>query len=90
MINQEAEKADMTSMAWLEQPTEAHPNVAAKRRRVRGLRLTSVPSWPLLAQVGGGASVLSGVYLQWGVAVTLIVGGALAAGIGMLREGGKI
>jgi hypothetical protein len=60
------------------------------RRRVRGLRIKALPSWPLLSQVGGGAAVLGGVFLLWGVAVTLIVGGVAAIALGTLREGGKI
>jgi hypothetical protein len=60
------------------------------RRRVRGLRLPAVPSWPLLAQLGGGISTLAGVYLQWGPAITLITGGVAAAVVGMLREAGRI
>lgn len=61
-----------------------------KRRRVRGLRVTALPSWPLLAQAGGGISALSGVYLQFGGAVTLIVGGVVALALGTLREAGRI
>lgn len=64
--------------------------VRVARRRARGLRLSVLPSWPLLSQFGGGAAVLGGVYLQWGVAIALIVGGVAAAALGMLREGGKI
>lgn len=60
------------------------------RRRVRGLRIKAVPSWPLLSQAGGGLAVLGGVFLLWGVAVTLIVGGVAAIALGTLREGGKI
>jgi hypothetical protein len=64
--------------------------VRAPRRRMRGIRITAVPSWPLLSQFGGGAAVLGGVFLLWGVAVTLIVGGVVAVALGTLREGGKI
>lgn len=69
---------------------EATAPVKVARRRARGLRLSVLPSWPLLSQMGGGAAVLSGVYLLWGVAITLIVGGVVAVALGMLREGGKI
>jgi hypothetical protein len=60
------------------------------RPRIRGARLPALPSWPLVAQVGGGAAGLCGVYLQWGAAITLITGGVVAVLIGMLREAGKI
>ena len=84
----------MTSTTWADQPTELLERAAApakaKRTRVRGLRITALPSWPLLAQAGGGISTLSGVYLQFGLAVTLIVGGISAVVLGTLREGGKI
>lgn len=66
------------------------PAAAVTRKRVRGLRLATVPSLPLLAQLAGAASALGGVYLQFGTGITMIVGGVLAAGLGMLREGGKI
>lgn len=68
-------------------PTTAHPVV---RRRVRGLRITAVPSWPLLAQIGGAATTHLGVYLAWGLAATLILAGVSAVALGALREGGKI
>jgi hypothetical protein len=71
-------------------PETTVASVRAPRRRLRGIRITAVPSWPLLAQVGGGAAVLSGVFLLWGVAITLIVGGVVAVALGTLREGGKI
>lgn len=61
-----------------------------KLRRVKGLRFTSLPTWPLAFQVVGAAAVLGGVYLKWGSAITLIVGGVVAVAVGMLREGGKI
>jgi hypothetical protein len=60
------------------------------RRKLKGLRLPVLPSWPLVAQVLGGAGVLGGVYLKLGLAITLIVGGVAAVAVGMLREGGKI
>jgi hypothetical protein len=77
------------STATLEQMLEA-PAAVAPRRRVRGLQIRTLPSWPLLSQVGGGAAVLGGVFLLFGVAVTLIIGGAAAIALGALREGGKI
>lgn len=60
------------------------------RRRIPGLRMPALPSWPLLAQLGGGAAALTGVGLLWGLAVTLIIGGAAAVLLGALREAGKI
>jgi hypothetical protein len=63
---------------------------AVPRRRMRGLRLTAVPSWPLLAQWVGGVAVLSGVYLKFGLSITLIVGGVAALAVGMLAEGGLL
>jgi hypothetical protein len=85
----------MTSTTWDNAETAVFvntptPTATAARKRVRGLRLSTVPSWPLLAQLAGGASALGGVYLQFGTGITMIVGGVLAAGLGMLREGGKI
>lgn len=71
-------------------PTTVHPVVVPRRRRVRGLRITAVPSWPLLAQVGGAGSTVLGTYLAWGLAATLILVGAGAVVLGALREGGKI
>lgn len=69
---------------------EAYDPALQRRRRVRGLRIKTLPSWPLLSQTLGGAAVLGGVFLLWGVAVTLIVGGVAAITLGTLREGGKI
>lgn len=71
----------------LNAPTQVHPVV---RRRVKGLRVTAVPSWPLLAQVGGAATTGLGVYMAWGIAATLILVGVGAVALGALREGGKI
>jgi hypothetical protein len=69
----------------------ADPRTIVKPRpRVRGLRMPALPSWPLVAQVAGGLSALGGVYLEWGTAVTLIVGGVTSVVIGALREAGKI
>lgn len=60
------------------------------RPRVRGLAIRSLPTWPNAMQWAGGGAALAGVYLAWGLAVTLIVGGLGAAVLGMLKEGGKI
>ena len=71
--------------------TSVLPTVAVSpRRRLRGLRLSALPSWPLAAQVLGAAGMLGGVYLKFGLAITLIVGGVVAVAVGMLREGGRI
>lgn len=74
----------------LTDPTISHDVNARPRPRVRGLRMPALPSWPLVAQVAGGLSALGGVYLEWGSAVTLIVGGVTSVVIGALREAGKI
>lgn len=60
------------------------------RRRVRGMRIPVLPTGSLLAQVLGGAAVLVGCFLQFGGAITLIVGGAAVALLGALKESGKI
>lgn len=66
------------------------PQVRPARRRIPGLRMPALPSSPLLAQLAGGASALGGVYLAWGGAATMIVGGIAAVVLGALREAGKI
>lgn len=71
----------------MDAPTAVHPVV---RRRVRGLRISALPSWPLVAQVGGAGTTLAGTYLAWGLAATLILAGVSAVVLGALREGGKI
>lgn len=76
-------------MTTWDQATAPVPQVAA-RPLARGLRMPVLPSWPLLAQAGGALSALGGVYLEWGSAVTMIVGGIGAALIGALREAGKV
>jgi hypothetical protein len=43
-----------------------------------------------LAQIVGGGAALVGVYLAWGLAVSLMVGGVVAAALGALREAGKV
>jgi hypothetical protein len=68
----------------------AEPALVAPRRRVRGFQIRALPSVPLVAQLGGGAAALAGVYLAWGTAIALIVGGVAAVALGALREGGKI
>lgn len=80
----------MTTTTWGDAPTETMAAVGARRTRVRGLRMPALPSWPLLAQLAGGASSLAGIYLQFGTGVTMIVGGIAATALGMLRESGKI
>lgn len=60
------------------------------RRKVRGLKLTAVPSWPLVTQACGGLSALTGVYMLWGLAVVLIVAGVAAVTLGALREAGRV
>lgn len=72
----------------MDAPTTTLPVV--RRRRIRGLRVTAVPSWPLLSQVGGAAATGAGTYLAWGLAATLILVGVSAVVLGALREGGKI
>jgi hypothetical protein len=62
---------------------------AKPRIRLRAFRFPAVPM-TLLAQLGGGGAALTGVYLQWGIAVLLMVGGAAAVVLGMLREADKI
>ena len=73
---------------FADQPTEVM--VAPPRRRVRGLRLSVLPSAPLLAQVAGGGAALAGVWLTWGASIALIAGGVAAAVLGALREAGKL
>jgi len=75
-----------TGQPWVGEPAPA----PTPRRRVQGLQIKALPTLPNAAQWLGGAATLAGVYLQWGWAVTLIVGGLGAAVLGMLKEGGKI
>lgn len=58
----------------------------AKRQRIRGFRPKRVPSGNLLLQIGGLIAVLGGVFLLWGFAVTLLVGGTVSVILGTLRE----
>jgi hypothetical protein len=77
----------------LPEPTVAQSNghvVPAPRRRVRGVRLTTLPSWPLAAQVLGAAGTLAGIWHEAGWGWAAIVGGVAAVAVGALREGGKI
>lgn len=77
-----------TNGSWLDE--QLRPPEPPPRRRVHGLRFPVIPSWPLLAQVGGSVAVLSGMYMWRGLAATLIVGGLAAVLLGMLREAGRI
>ena len=70
--------------------TQELPTVPLQTRTVRGLRFPVLPSGSLLAQVAGGVGLLGGLYLQFGIAVTLIVAGAGTAVLGALKESGKI
>lgn len=60
------------------------------RRKTRALRLSVVPSFHTLVQVGCAGAALYGVHMKWGTAITLIAAGVLGAVVSMLREGGKI
>lgn len=80
----------MSTFEQMMAPTEQLPQVRPARPRIPGLRMPALPSGPLLAQVCGGAATLGGVYLQWGGAITMIVGGIAAAVLGALREAGKV
>lgn len=59
------------------------------RLRLRGLRFPAVPA-TLLTQLGGAGAALTGVYLQWGVSVLLMVGGVAATVLAALREADRI
>lgn len=77
-----------TEEIWM--TTEQRRDTGVVKPRIRGLSLPAVPSGPWLAQVGGGIAGGVGVYLQWGLAITLIVGGVAAVVLGMLKEAEKI
>lgn len=62
----------------------------APRRRLRGLRPAALPRPLDAVQWLGGAFALLGVYLQWGGAATLMIGGVAAVVIAVLVEGGKL
>jgi len=74
----------------MNEETTVLPTIAAPRRRIRGLRITAVPTFANFMQLAGAAATLVGVDLKWGSAITLVVGGVVAVAVGMLREGGKI
>lgn len=74
----------------LAEPEVIEGEVLASRPRLRGLRFPALPSGPLLAQLAGAGGLLTGVYLQWGMAIALVVGGVGAAVLGALREAGKV
>lgn len=73
----------------VELPTKAR-DTAPPVRRVRGLRFPVLPTGGLIAQVAGGIAVTAGVYVQFGIAATLMVTGAATLVGGMLREAGRI
>jgi hypothetical protein len=77
-----------TLESMLDDQTARLPRVAP--RRLRGLRMPVLPTGAWLSQVGGGITALVGSYLQFGVAVTLIIGGVAAVVVGALREAGKV
>lgn len=74
----------MVSHTWADAPTAVQPRV-----KLRALRFPAV-SATLLAQLGGGGAALTGVWMQWGTPVLLMVGGVAATVLGALREAGKI
>ena len=82
--------SEQTEQMWMLPGEESPPVKAHRRRRVRGLRLTAVPSGPLMAQVAGGVAAMLGVCLLWGLAVTLLAGGVACVALGALREAGKV
>lgn len=69
---------------------EDRERIRVQKRRIQGLSLPVVPSGSWLAQVGGGIAAGVGVYLQWGLAITLFIGGIAAVVLGMLKEADKI
>lgn len=82
----------MTALDWADAPTITQAPVRVKRERARGLRFPSIkiPSLPLVSQVVGALATLSGVYIEWGAGITLIVGGVASVALGALREAGKV
>ena len=68
----------------------AQRSARPRRRRVRGLRMSAVPSGPLTAQVVGAVAAMVGITLLWGLAVTLLAGGVACVALGALREAGKV
>lgn len=77
-----------TDTAWLEvdRPRPARPPV----RRLRGLALPVLPSWPLVAQAAGAVATMVGVWQEWGSPAALMASGVAAVLTGMLRESGRI
>lgn len=69
-------------------PTQEIP--VRQVRKLRGARIPVLPSWTLLAQVGGTAAALWGTWAQFGAPVAGIVGGIAAVVVGALSEAGKI
>lgn len=76
-------------MTMVDAQTQQLPAVAAPKR-LRGLRMPALPTGAWLAQVGGGIGALFGSYLQFGLPLTMIIGGVAAVVLGALREAGKI
>jgi hypothetical protein len=81
--------AQTEEFRWSE-PISGTVEEARPRRRVHGLRFPVLPTGALMAQVSGAAASLSGVYLQFGIAATLIAGGVAAVVLGALKEAGKV
>jgi hypothetical protein len=78
----------MTTLDQMMDSTTELPKVS--RRRIPGLRMPALPSWPLLAQAGGGAGVLVAVHGWWGWTATIMVASVAAIVLGTLREAGKV
>jgi hypothetical protein len=76
----------MTAATFDQAPADARP----APRRIQGLRFPVLPSGALLAQFAGFGAGAVGLYLTAGLAVSLLVAGVVTAGLGMLREGGRI
>ena len=69
---------------------QAQQNGRPQPRRVQGLRMPVLPAGSWLAQVGGACAELTGTYMQFGAAVSLMVGGVASVIVGALREAGKV
>lgn len=81
----------MTTLDQMMATTELpHVQPRPARRRIPGLRMPPLPSWPLMAQLGGGAGVLVAVHGWWGWNATIMVASVAAVVIGTLREAGKV
>lgn len=74
------------------QPIRLHgdPRPKPQRKKIRAFAPRAVPSGALLMQIFGALAALSGVYVLWGIAVTLIIGGVACLALGTLREAGKL